>query len=101
MGRKLARISLWFRRRSQLPVVLVAGVVIALLFLNDETSLTRSRALDKEIDALNAEIAQARDSAAYYEAAFRGLQTNAEDLERVARENYNMQRPTEDVYILE
>lgn len=100
MGRRLNRISWWIRRQSYLSVLLVAGAVIVLLFSNEETSMTRSRELDKEITTLKGAIAAARDSAEYYKQARKRLETTTEDLERVARENYGMQRPTEDVYIV-
>lgn len=101
MGRKLKRINLWLRRQSQLPVFLTGAAVVLLLFFNDETSITRSREYDNEITALNARIEQARDSAEYYRQERLKLETTTEDLERVAREVYHMQRPSEDVYIIE
>lgn len=84
-----------------IPVFLVCGVVVLLLFFNDETSLTRSREYDARIAELKAEIKSMTDSAEYYKNARNALLTNSEELEQVARENYNMQRPTEDVYIIE
>ncbi len=101
MGRKLKRINLFIRRRSHFSVVIVCGVVVLLLFFNDETSLTRSREYDARISELKQEIKVASDSAEYYRSARRALLTNKEELEQVARENYNMQRPTEDVYVIE
>lgn len=101
MGRRYSRFNLWLRRRSHLTVLLVAGAVIGLLFLNEETSITRSKELDGDLATLRAEIAAAKDSAEHYRTARQRLQTSAEDLEKVARENYGMQRPTEDVYLVE
>lgn len=101
MGRKLKRINLYVRRRSHLPVLIVCGVVVLLLFFNDETSLTRSRQYDEQIAELKREIRMAADSAAYYRDARRALLTNTEELEQVARENYNMQRASEDVYVID
>lgn len=101
MGRKLKRFNLFIRRRSYLSVFLVCGIVVLLLFFNDETSLTRSRAYDARIAELKEAIRVARDSAEYYRNARSALLTNTEELEQVARENYNMQRPSEDVYVLE
>lgn len=100
MGRKWNRFNLWLRRQSHISVLLVAGAVIALLFFNEETSLARSRELDKEIASLKANIAAANDSAEFYKASRLKLETEAEDLEKVAREQYGMQRPTEDVYLV-
>lgn len=81
--------------------MLVGGIVVVLLFLNEETSIARSRELDKEIDWRVKEIAEAKDSAMYYRNATEALQSNSEDLEIVARETYHMQRATEDVYIVD
>lgn len=100
MGRKLNRFNLWLRRQSHLSVLLVAGAVIVLLFSNEETSMARSQELDKEIAELMAGIEAAKDSADYYKSERQQLMTQAEDLEKVSRENYGMQRPTEDVYLL-
>lgn len=101
MGRNIKRLNLFLRRKSYLSVVLVITVVILLLFFNEETSLTRSREYDAHIAELKHEIKIANDSALFYEKARQALLTNTEELEQVARENYNMQRPTEDVYLLE
>lgn len=89
------------RRRSHLSVIIVAVAFIVLLFSNEETSMTRSQELDKEIASLNAAIKLANDSAEYYRQARQDLVTGVEELEKVSRENYGMQRPTEDVYIIE
>ncbi|MBP3299263.1 MAG: septum formation initiator family protein [Muribaculaceae bacterium] len=100
MGRKINRFSYWLRRQSHFPVLLVGAGIVLLLFFNEETSVARTRQYDSEITELKAQIKVARDSAEFYRNARRTLMTDAEDLETVARENYNMQRPTEDVYIV-
>lgn len=100
MGRKLKRINWWIRRRSHLPVILLAGGVVALLIFNEETSTTKAKMLDTRIAELNAQIKEAEDSAAFYVDARRQLLTDAEELEHVAREQYGFQLPTEDVYII-
>ena len=98
MGRKLKRANLWLRRKVNLPLLLVAGVIIVLLFINDDTSMSLNMENERQIAQLNAEIKECRDSAKYYEEKYHSLMTGGEELERVAREQYNMQRPTEDVY---
>lgn len=100
MGRKIKRINWWIRRRSHLPVILLATGVVALLVFNEETSLEKADMLDDEIALLDAKIKEARDSTRYYLDARRNLLTNAEDLEYVAREQYGLQLPTEDIYIV-
>lgn len=100
MGRKLNRFNFWLRRQSHFPVLLVGAGVVLLLFFNEETSVARTRQYDLEIAELQKQIKMARDSAEFYRNARNALMTDAEDLEIVARENYNMQRPSEDVYII-
>lgn len=100
MGRKLKRVNLWVRRKANLPLLLVAGVIIVLLFINEDTSVSLNMEYEQQINKLKAEIKECEDSAIYYELKRKALITNKEDLERVAREQYNMQRPTEDVYLI-
>lgn len=100
MGKRLKRISLWLRRSSHLPVFLIGAAIVVVLFLNEETSLRRSMEFQQEINRLNKEIKENRDSAAYYRARREAILRGEDDLEHIAREQYNMQRPTEDVYLI-
>lgn len=100
MGRKIKRISWWIRRRSRLPVIILGAGVVGLLMFNEETSSRKGAELDKQIASLEAQIQQNMDSAEYYKKATNDLMTNTEDLEKAVRENYGMQRPTEDIYII-
>lgn len=100
MGRKLNRFSYWLRRQSHFPVLLIGAAVVLLLFFNEETSMARTRYFDAEMASLRKQIAEARDSAEFYKNARKALMTNTEDLEVVARENYNMQKPSEDIFII-
>jgi len=101
MKRKLKYIFLWLRRQSNVPLFILAGVVIMILFFNDDTSFERNKEYDRRISALEAEIKLNKDSARYYEDKYNALLTEREDMERVAREQYGMQRSIEDVYIVE
>lgn len=69
-----------------------------LLFFN-ENSMMRSIDLDRTIDSLRTEIRVNQDSLEYYKALNNRLSTSPEEMERVAREQYNMNRPDEDVYV--
>lgn len=82
------------------PLILVGGVVILLLSLNEETSATRNYSYMREIKELRREIKINEDSAAYYRRKRETLLRSTADLEQVAREQYHMQRPTEDVYVI-
>lgn len=96
----IKRFNVWVRRKVHLPLFIIAVIIVLLLIFNEDTNLMKNRQYDEEIKALTEEIKLCKDSAAYYKAKHDALLTNREDLERVAREQYNMQRSTEDVYII-
>lgn len=100
MGRKLKKFNFWLRRKSHLPLVIIGTLVVMLLFFNDETSLAVNMEYEREINRLKLEIKECRDSAAYYRSQREAVIHDSEDLERLARERFHMQRPTEDVFIL-
>ena len=81
-------------------MVAVGTLVVMLLFFNEETSLALNMEYEKEINNLTLQIQECRDSAAYYRHQRESLIHDSEDLERLARERFHMQRPTEDVYII-
>lgn len=91
----------WLSRRSHLPVIVVGAIVVAVLFFDDETSMQLNVQYQQQINRLNKEIRLNRDSAAYYRAKREDVLHGSEQLERLAREQYHMQRPTEDVYIID
>lgn len=100
MGKRLKRISLWLRRSAHLPVFLIGTVIILLLFFNEETSIKLNMEYQQEINRLNKAIKENKDSAAYYRARREAILRGDDDLEHIAREQFNMQRPTEDVYLI-
>lgn len=83
-----------------MPLLLLGSLVVLLLFFNDETSLSLNMEYEREINRLSLEIQECRDSAAFYRAQREAIIHDSEDLERMARERFHMQRPTEDVYII-
>lgn len=100
MGKKIKKASFWIRRRSHLPVLVIGSVVVLLLFFNEETSVRLNMQYEKEISELRREIQMSLDSAAYYRERREALEYGTSDLEHLAREQYHMQRPGEDVFLL-
>lgn len=90
----------WLRRYIRPGFVLTASVIVFVLFFNDNSLITTYEH-EQEIDRLRAEIKECRDTLLYYEALNRALDTDVEAMERIVREHYHMQRPTEDVYVFE
>ena len=100
MGKTTKKLSFWVRRRSHLPVLAIGTLVVLLLFFNEETSVKLNMEYQNRINGLRKEVAMNKDSAAYYRARREAIETGTADLEHVAREQFHMQRPSEDVYII-
>ena len=57
--------------------------------------------LQNQIDELRAEIKENNDTMQYYLRLNHNLDTDPATLERIVRERYHMQRPNEDVYLVD
>ncbi len=100
MGKRLKRLNLLVRRRSHLTLLIIVGVIVLLLFFNDDTSLALNLKYQNEINQLQNEIKLNRDSAALYREKRLSVLAGRDELERLARERFNMQKNTEDVYVI-
>lgn len=100
MSERLTDLWSWTRRYVNLPFVLMTGVLVYVLFFNDNSILDNYR-YQKEIDRLQAEITANYDTLRYYEALNERLRTDPETMERIVREQYHMQRPNEDIFLVE
>lgn len=98
--KKIKKFNLWLKRRSRLPLIAVGTLVVMLLVVNEDTSVTLSMEYEREIISLRREIKECRDSAAYFRARRLAIEEGKSDLEHIAREQYHMQKPTEDVFVL-
>lgn len=88
------------RRRSNITLILVGGVMVLLLFLNEDASLKLNMQYQEQINSLRRQIRECEDSAQWYSARRQALFIGTEDLEHVVREEYHMQKPTEDVFLI-
>lgn len=100
MSGKLKKLSFWMRRKSHLAVFAIGTLTIMLLFFNEDASWKKNMEYQEEIKSLGEQIQECRDSAEYFRQRREELLTGTERLEQIAREEYHMQKPTEDVYIL-
>lgn len=94
------KMNFWVRRKSHLPLIIIGSLIVLVLFFNDETSLSLNMEYERKINELNQEIALCQDSAAFYKAQREAILHDNADLERIARERFHMQRPTEDVFLI-
>ena len=100
MKKQIKNIISWCRRYISVTFIIVLAFVMFVLFFNDN-SVMRSFELNQRITELELEIKDNEDTLIHYQQLNRALDTDAETLERIVRENYHMQRPNEDVYIVE
>jgi len=83
-----------------LPTVAVLAILVYIVFFC-ESSVTQRIEYQRQIDSLSAEVAVVQDSVDYYRELNRRLASEPEAMERVVREQYNMKREHEDVFVLE
>ncbi len=89
----------WLRRYVSVPFLFGLTFVSYVLFFNDN-SVMRSMEYAHEIRELETRIEQLEDTLAMYQSLNRSLDSNPEELERIVREHYRMQRASEDVYLV-
>ena len=90
----------WIKRCANIPLLIIGAFFIGILLLNDDASFTQSMIYEKEIVRLKKEIKENNDSAAFYRSRRLAIERGDDALEYIAREQYHMQRPTEDVFLL-
>lgn len=90
----------WIRRYMSLPTVAVLGVLVYIVFFGD-SSVARRVEYQRQIDSLEIEVAMVQDSVDFYRELNSRLASDPEAMERVVREQYNMKREGEDVFVFE
>lgn len=100
MKETLKSIWHWTRRYITLPLLIAVAYIVFVLFFN-ENSYFQSMEYQQEIDRLEAEIRENNDTLLYYQRLNASLSSDPAEMERIVREEYHMQRPNEDVYVIE
>lgn len=100
MKETLSRAWKWIRRYVTVPLLIAAAYIVFVLFFN-ENSYFKSMEYQEEIDRLEAEIKENNDTMMHYHRLNASLSSDPAELERIVREEYHMQRPNEDVYVIE
>lgn len=100
MGRKLKKFSFWVRRKSHLPVLVISTLIVVVLVFNEETSVKLNMEYQNRINDLQRQIKLNEDSTEYYRQRRMAIENGEDDLEQVAREQFHMQRPSEDIYLI-
>lgn len=81
--------------------IVVLVVLIAMLFLFSDSSIFKRVKYDNEITDLKSQIEYYRNQTEVDKTKLNELQSNTENLEKYARENYLMKKENEDVFIVE
>lgn len=100
MSGNMVKFYKWCRRYMSFTFFAMAGVLAFVLFFNDNSVMSNYEH-EREIERLRAEIQSNRDTLEYYQSLNERLDTDPETMERIVREQYHMQRPNEDIYIVE
>ena len=90
----------WVRRYLAIPTIAGIGLLVYMVFFGANTVQKRV-AYQHVIDSLSECLRVQQDSLAYYRDLNRRISTDPALMEQVVREQYNMNRPHEDVYIIE
>lgn len=90
----------WCRRYLSVSLLVVVGVLVYILVFSDN-NVSETYTYERKIDSLKAGIKQAEDSLVYYQNLKERLHTDPVTMEQVVRENYHMQRPDEDVFVVQ
>lgn len=90
----------WCRSYVTITFLGVVAFIIFLTFFTDN-SLMKRLEYEREISRMKEEIKQNTDTLHHYEILNSNLTTDREEMERIVRERYHMQRANEDVYLFE
>lgn len=89
----------WCRKYISITGLLVIAAIIYMMFFQDN-SMDRIYGYERTIDSLRAEIRVNRDTMLYYRTLNRRMDNrDPEIIEKIVRENHNMNTPDEEVYI--
>lgn len=100
MSPRFEKFIKWCRRYISVTLVAVLATTVFVLFLNDN-SVMRTYEYRQDITRLEQEIKNCRDTLLHYRELNTSLETDRASMEKIVRENYHMQRPTEDVYLID
>ena len=84
LSKATKRANFWVRRKSHLPLLLIGSLVVALLFFNDDASISLNMKYDRQINELCEEIAACHDTAAYYRQQRLSIINGDENLEHIS-----------------
>ena len=86
--------------RNRIGKLFLAIFIIFIIFIDENSCIQRIK-YDAEINDLRKQIAAQNDTTEYYNRRIEELKTDKNIIEQVAREQYLMSKPNEDIYLIE
>ena len=93
-------LTVWGYIRRHKYLITILAFLVVIVFLDDNSLIQRAKHR-AEIENLKAEIERYRKQFNEDTEKLKELTTNPEAMEKVARENYFMKKPDEDIFIFE
>ncbi len=90
----------WLGRYMSVAALVVIAYFVYLLFFSSHSAMKKFE-YQRVIDSLQHEVNASEDSVAYYRGLNEKLRSDPRAVEQVVREEHNMNRPGEDVYVME
>ncbi|NLZ72395.1 MAG: septum formation initiator family protein [Bacteroidales bacterium] len=87
------------KNHKQLKYIIAVVIFLLIIGVLDENSLIQRAKYDKEIYSLKSEIKKYQKEYDESTQKLKELSDNPENLERIARENYLMKKPDEDIFV--
>jgi len=81
-------------------IIILLGLIVMLFFLSD-SSVTKRIKYETQINSLESQIKFYRQQTERDKEKLNELQSNKDDLEKFARENYLMKKENEDIFIVD
>lgn len=91
----------FIRNRISVGKLFLAIFIIFIIFIDENKFRIQRIKYDAEINDLRKQIAAQNDTTEYYNRRIEELKTDKNIIEQVAREQYLMSKPNEDIYLIE
>lgn len=99
MDRIKAFFSALMKQKYLKYIITLAVFVLIICFLDDENNIFRRMDLDRQISDLRSEIENYRKEYDENTQKLEQLQSDTVSIEKIARENYFMKKPDEDIFV--
>ena len=95
-----AKIFAFVREHFSIGKLFLALFVLFIVFIDENSCIQRIK-YDATINELRQQIKEQNDTTEYYNRKIEELTSKKDMIEQIAREQYYMSKPNEDIYIIE